>query len=213
MIDLYYYPKNASFAPHLLLREIGADFDLKLVDRKVEAQKSEEYLKLNPTGRIPVLVHDNLILFESAAICIYICELDQQSRFMPLAGDFKRPLFFQWLTYLNNTVQAEFMLYRYPEKHTNDLSGIEAIKSRQDARIGEMYALLDKELAQKRFLLGEDVTACDHFLLMLALWSKKLSRPPLSFPNLRRFMNDMLERPAVRTVCELEGVDLGPYRS
>ena len=76
MIQLYYFPDNASLAPHLLLAETHADFSLVLVDRNSNAQKSKEYLKLNPAGRIPTLVHDDLVIFESPAICIYICELD-----------------------------------------------------------------------------------------------------------------------------------------
>ena len=82
MLELYYFPDNASLAPHLLLAEANLEYSLKLVDRKLNAQKSKEYLKLNPAGRIPTLVHNELILFESPAICIYICELDDHSQFI-----------------------------------------------------------------------------------------------------------------------------------
>ena len=108
MLQLYFYPDNASLAPHLLLAETNADYSLRLVDRNTNAQKSKEYLKLNPSGRIPTLVHNELVIFESPAICIYICELGSKSQFIPPIGDPRRPLFFQWLTYLNNTLQAEF---------------------------------------------------------------------------------------------------------
>jgi glutathione S-transferase len=50
MLSLYYYPGNASLLPHMMLREIGAEFELRLVDRGQNAQKSPEYLKLNPSG-------------------------------------------------------------------------------------------------------------------------------------------------------------------
>ncbi len=59
MLELYYYPDNASLAPHLLLAETGADYALKLVDRSSYAQKSKEYLKLNLAGRIPHLCTAN----------------------------------------------------------------------------------------------------------------------------------------------------------
>ena len=57
------------------------------------------------------------------------------------AGHPDRPLFFQWLTYLNNTLQAEFMLWRYPENHT---VGAEGIKAAQDPRLDGTPTLLDK---------------------------------------------------------------------
>jgi len=129
MLELYYFPDNASLAPHLLLVETKIEYSLRLVDRNSNAQKSKEYLKLNPAGRIPTLVHNELVLFESPAICIHICELDASSQFIPSIGHSNRPLFFQWLTYLNNTLQAEFMVWRYPDQHTTHLEGVEGIKA------------------------------------------------------------------------------------
>jgi len=211
MLQLYYFPDNASLAPHLLLAETHANYALTLVDRTSNAQKSKEYLKLNPAGRIPTLVHDDLVLFESPAICIYICEQDQNSRFIPPFGRANRPLFFQWLTYLNNTLQAEFMVWRYPENHTTVASGIEGVRVSQDRRLVGILALLNEELSKKPFLLGDNVSACDHFLFMLALWCEKISRPPTSFENLLRFMRKMSQRPAVQEVCRIEGIDLSRY--
>lgn len=211
MLELHYFPDNASLSPHFLLVETQAEYSLKLVDRNSNAQKSKEYLKLNPAGRIPTLVHNGLVLFESPAICIYICELDAASRFIPPVGHPGRPLFFQWLAYLNNTLQTEFMVWRYPDRHTTDVGGINAIKAAQDRRLVDILALLDEELGQKSFLLGDTVSACDHFLFMLALWCDRISRPPTSFAHLRRFMRQMAERKAVQKVCELENIELGRY--
>ena len=68
MMALYYYPGNASLLPHMALREAGAPFELRLVDRTKNAQNSAEYLALNPNGRIPTLIDGDLVLFETAAI-------------------------------------------------------------------------------------------------------------------------------------------------
>lgn len=182
-----------------------------LVDRDINAQKSKEYLKMNPAGRIPTLVLGDLLLFESPAICIYICELDPSAQFLPPVGHPNRPMFFQWLTYLNNTLQAEFMVWRYPLNHTTDGNGFEKIKAAQDQRLVGILALLDEELSKKKFLLGENVNACDHFLFMLALWCEGISRPPASFANLYRFMRKMSQRMAVQKACEIEGIDLSAY--
>ena len=55
MYRLHYYPGNASLTPHMLLHEIGAPFELVLVDRRRDAHKDAAYLRLNPMGRIPTL--------------------------------------------------------------------------------------------------------------------------------------------------------------
>jgi len=211
MLELYYFPNNASLAPHLLLSETNVDYSLKLVDRNQNAQKSKEYLKLNPAGRIPTLVHNELVLFESAAICIHICELDASSEFIPGVGHPDRPAFFQWLTYLNSTLQAEFMVWRYPDRHTTQIAHIEEIRAAQDRRLVDSLTLLDEELARKPFLAGDSIYACDHFLFMLTLWCGNISQPPTSFSNLRRFMNEMCQRKAVQEVCELEDIDLSSF--
>lgn len=211
MLQLYYFPDNASLAPHLLLAETGAEYSLNLVDRNSNAQKSKEYLKLNPAGRIPTLVHNDLVLFESPAICIYICELYPDSQLIPSIGHPSRPLFFQWLSYLNNTLQAEFMVWRYPENHTIDAKAIESIKASQNQRLVGILALLDEELNNKPFFLGSNVSACDHFFFMLALWCEKISQPPTSFMNINRFMREMSQRIAVQKVCEIEGITLDCY--
>lgn len=58
MYDLHYSPGTASLLPHMMLRELGVPFELKLVDREGGEQDGADYLRLNPNGRIPVLVED-----------------------------------------------------------------------------------------------------------------------------------------------------------
>ena len=125
MYELYYSPGNASLAPHIILEEMGAEFELVLVDRKKNAQRSAEYLSLNPAGRIPTLVHGDLVVFESPAICIYLAEQCPALKLIPPEGSKSRPLFHQWLMYLTNTLQAELMIYFYPERHTTDPGGLQ----------------------------------------------------------------------------------------
>ena len=114
MYKLFYYPRNASWAPHLVLKELGVDHELILVDRKTNAHKSADYLALNPTGRIPTLIDGELVIFESAAICLHLCDQHPQSNLAPKIGDPFRAEFLQWLFYLNSTLQPELMVYFTP---------------------------------------------------------------------------------------------------
>jgi glutathione S-transferase len=74
MIQLHYFPGNASMTPHILLEELGVPFELQFVDRSAGAHKSPDYLKLNPNGLIPVLVDGDLVLYETAAICLHLVD-------------------------------------------------------------------------------------------------------------------------------------------
>jgi glutathione S-transferase len=195
----------------MLLAEKQLNYELTLVDRKTEAQKNPEYLKLNPTGRIPTLAFDDQIIYESAAICLLLCERHPDKKLIPAPGTIERARFYQWLFYLNASLQPELMVYFYPQKHTAATSGYEDIKQAQEIRVTQMFALIDQELENKIFLLGDNISACDFVLFMLLHWGSGLKKPPLSFPNLVRYLRRMAQRESVQKVCVIEGTSLEVY--
>ena len=114
--------------------------------------------------------------------------------------------------YLNNTVQAELMVYFYPEKHTTDQSSTANIVAAQESRVTEMFHLLDNELEDKSYLVGDSITVCDYFLLMLSIWADEFTKPPLSFPNLGRYLRNLAKRKAIQKVCKKENLSLTAYQ-
>ena len=212
MYQLYYYRLNASMAPHFVLEALNVDFELIEVDRKSNAQKSSEYLALNPAGRIPTLVDGEQVIFESPAICVHLAESHPKANLIPSIKSVDRAKFFQWLMYLTNTVQAELMIYFYPEKHTTDGTATRCIVDMQQQRISQCWALLDSELVGKNALVGDTITVCDYFLFMLAVWSDELERPPLAFPNLSRYLRTLAKDPAIVRACKTENFSLSEYQ-
>lgn len=189
------------------------NYELILVERKSNLQKSQEYLKLNPAGRIPTLVDNGLAVFESPAICIHLCEQHPEHQLIPALGTTERPLFFQWLAYLNNTLQAELMVRYYPHRHTIDDNGIPGVMAAQEERIAEALNIVDKQLEGKNYLLGEAITACDYFLFMLAEWCLPFKHSPVSYPNLGAFLQRMTENDTIKSVCDIEGINLSPFKA
>lgn len=199
-------------APHFVLEQIKANFELVLVDRKSNAQKSAEYLALNPTGRIPTLVDSGQAISESSAICIHLAESHPQANLIPELGNADRPKFFQWIMYLTNTVQAELMLYFYPQNHSDEQANLPAIVATQEQRLIEMLTLLDQELARKDYLVGSQLTVCDFYLFMLSVWADELKQPPLAFEHLSKYLKKMAKLEAVRKVCAKENLSLTDYQ-
>ncbi len=213
MYTLYYYPNNASLAPHFLLHHMKADYELVLVDKKSNGQKSAEYLKLNPAGRIPTLVENGQAIFESPAICIHLCEQNPSADLIPAIGDPLRPIFFQWLAFLNNTLQAELMVRYYPHRHTSDESSIPNVVKAQDDRIADALSIIDDQLAKHEYLIADRFSACDYFLFMLAEWSLPVKRSPITFPHLSKYLNKLAAHPTIKAVCDIEGIDLKPFNA
>lgn len=69
---LFYSPHTRSIRVYWLILELGLDVELKIVDLNKGENRSSEYLKLNPAGKVPSFVDDNVSLFESTAICLYL---------------------------------------------------------------------------------------------------------------------------------------------
>ncbi len=208
MIELYYFPGNANLAPHMLLEEMGVPHRLVLVDRNVAAHKSPAYLKLNPHGRLPTLVEGELVLFETAAICLHLVDTHPQAQLAPALGTPARAQFYKWLVYLTNTVQAELLLYFYPEKLCDDAGEAERLRARAEEHVAAMFDHIEAALSEhgKFFLLGEQYSAVDPYLFMLARWTRMMARPARSRPALGAYLARMADRPAVQRAFAAEGI-------
>jgi glutathione S-transferase len=217
MYKLYYYPGNANLAPHILLEEIGASYELVLVDRERNEQKSKAYMKLNPNGRIPTLVDGKLILFESAAICMYLADKHSTVNLLPPVEDRARAYLYQWLIYLTNTVQPEILAFHYPSQYianTLNISSIEeimdSIRIASEERLVGMFKIINDSITEGPYILGRKFSMCDAYLLMLSRWCRPLKHSPRKFPNLHRCLELVAARPTVHRAFEWEGLK-DPY--
>ncbi len=207
MRKLHYHPSNASMAPHLLLEEIGAPFELVFVDRSHGAHQSAAYLALNPNGLIPVLEEDGgLVLFETAAICLHLADMHPQAALAPAIGTPQRAHFYKWLAWLTNTLQATLIVYFYPERWADTPEAVAQVKAHAEQKVGVMLDQLDTELARHGgpWLLGADFSAVDAYALMLCRWTRGFNRPARSLPQLGPYLQRVLARPATQRVFARE---------
>ena len=208
MLQLHYYPGNASMTPHILLEELGVPFELVLVDRNRNAHKSPEYLRLNPNGLIPVLTDRDLVLYETAAICLHLADLHPAAGLAPPLGTLARAHFYKWLSWLTNTLQATLMLYFYPERWASPdhVQGATTVKARAEARVGSLLDQIEAELVRHGgpWLLGQQFTALDPYTLMLCRWTRDFGRPARSLPVLGSYLQRLLQRPSVQRAFATE---------
>jgi glutathione S-transferase len=201
MIQLYYSPGSANLVPHILLEEIGAPFELVLVDRASAAHKKPDYLKLNPNGQIPVLVDGDFVLYETAAIALYLADCFPEKHLAPPFGTRERAHYTQWMVWCTNTLQAMLMHFFYPERMVDDgdTAAAAQVKRRAEARAGGMLDVLDQQLGAHggEFVLGGQFSAVDPYALMLGRWTRSFARPARSLPHLGPYLQRMLARPAV----------------
>lgn len=205
MIELHYHPSDASLMPHIALEELGVPFKLSLVDRSRNAQKSPEYLKLNPNGLIPVLVDGDLVLYETPAILLHLADTHPQPALMPPLGTPERAHAYKWLVWLSNTLQATLVQYFYAERYVPP-QGVTDFRLRTEVRITTQLYQLEAQLKSSGgpWLLGDTYTAADCMAFVLCCWTRKLQCPANSLPALNGYIHRMRQRPAVQRACATE---------
>jgi len=212
MLQLHYFPGNASLIVHIVLEEIGVPFELAYVDRAAAAHKSVAYLALNPNGLIPVLVDDTvsaaepLVLYETAAICMHLADSHARARLLPPLATRDRAEAYKWLAWLATTMQPALSLYFYPERWADDSSGAAAVKAHAEAKVGGLLEQIDAELARHGgpWLLGAGYSIVDPYAFVLCRWTRGFGRPARGMTHVKPWLDRMLARPAVERAFATE---------
>lgn len=202
-------------APHAVLREIGCHFELARVDIARGDNRDQAYLALNPNARVPTLIHGSRVIYESAAILLYLCENHPEAGLMPLPGEAGREAFLQWLFWCTNTLQEDLQHWWHADNYLDTESAREEMKIVAERRLARMFSQLDSHLGQGGpHLLGARFSAVDIFLVMLCRWTRAMAVPATSYPNLNRLIGLVTVRPAWAEMMQAEGIDWnGPIAS
>lgn len=206
MYQLYLGSSTAGFAPHVLLRETGADFELKFLDMDAGEHKRPDYLRINPHGRVPTLVIDGQPMTESAAICLWLADRHPQAGLAPAGDDPQRAIYLQWMLFLASTVHGALMPYFYPQRYTSD-ANTDAVKQAAVTASTGWFEEINRHLAARGpYLLGERLSAADIYLFMLVRWGRHFANPPSRMPAIAAFMQRLFERASVREAFAAEGI-------
>jgi len=207
MYKLYFAPGSAAMAPHAMLEDIGAPFELIKVDIKTGEQHSADYLKLNPHARVPTLIYDgDRLLYESTAICLLLADRHPGIPFVPKVDSKDRGPFLQWMAYLTNTLQESCMHWWHPEKFVDGADQQAAVKRKAEQRTAEMFRFLDGQLAGP-FLCGSTFYICDYYAVMLARWTRTMATPAHTNPNVNKLIRAVMQRPGYARMLKAEGIE------
>lgn len=194
-MKLFYVPGVCSLSPHIVLREMGADFQLDKVDRKTKiAESGIDYNQLNPKSYVPALqLDDGSVLTEGASILMYLADQKGGEKIAPKAGTRERYKLQEWLVFIATELHKNFSpLFR----KTPDPAFRENLVKRLD--------LVAATLAKQPYLLGDKLSAADAYLFTVLRWAERVELPlPAA---LQQFMQRMKARPAVARALEVEGL-------
>ncbi len=209
MYKLYYSQGLASLVPHFVLQEIGAEFELVEVDRSKGQHKTPEYLAMNPNARIPTLQDGDLTLFETAAICLHLADRHAEAALIPAVGTRERSEAYQWITFLTNSPQVDFWQYFRPEFYV-PAERFDEYKTVMAAHMARHLGVLDAHLEGRDFMVGNQLSIVDFYLLLIGRWSRHIDPPTRSFPNITRLLEKLCKLPSVTTTFARENINT-PY--
>ena len=204
MLQLHWYPGTAAMIPHIVLEEMDVPYERVLVDRARDHHKRPDYLKLNPNGLIPVLTDGDLVLYETAAIVLHLCDTHPQAQLAPALATSERAHFYKWLVWCTNTLQATLLAYFYPERWVKEgnAEGAAEVKAAAQARVQPLLDQLDDLLARGGpWALGERYSALDAYVFTLCRWTRNFSEGKArERTHLGPYLQRMADRPAVQRV-------------
>jgi glutathione S-transferase len=202
-VKLYYIPGACSLAPHIALREAGADFRIEKVDQNTKVTESgESYGAINFKGRVPALrLKNGTLITEGAAVLQFIADQAPKSKLAPANGSLERVRLQEHLSFISTELHKAFspLFAAKPPKG----------EARQDAEaiINQRFDMVEKMLSDGRpFLLGDTFSVADGYLFVITGWLKPTGIGLGDRPNLRAFVDRVAARPAVQAAMKAEGL-------
>jgi glutathione S-transferase len=201
-MKLYFSPGASSFAPHVLLQETGLPFTRERVDLiKHVTETGGDYYEINPRGLVPVLeFQDGQRLSEQSIVSQYICDKAGRTDLMPEAGSMARYRVMEWQTYVATELHKSFSPLFKPHDT--------AVRENTTKNLLRKFTLVNQQLDGKKYLTGNNFTAADAYLFVIAHWTKRFDIDISALTVLKAYLRRISERDAVQETLNAEGAGL-----
>ncbi len=188
-IRLYHYPRTRATRVLWLLEEIGAPYELTLIE-DWDDRKSPEHLARHPLGRVPVIEEDGGAVFESAAICLHLADLHPDAGLIPPVGTHERALVYQWTLFAMTELEAGILA-------VFAMRDVDAQKAEARAEgLREAVQAVEDALDGREYLVGGRFTVADLVVAAVLLYARGSELLGDRFPRVAAYLERADERPA-----------------
>ncbi|MFD0326773.1 glutathione S-transferase C-terminal domain-containing protein [Lysobacter gummosus] len=204
-MKLYYTPHTCSFAPHIVLRELGIEAELRRVrigPDPIVVADGRDFRELGALGYVPLLeLDDGRVLHEGVSILQYLADQHPGSDLAPAPGSAERIELNQWLTFISSELHKLFSPWLFHPEYG------EAPARIARERLQPRLALVDRHLAKNAFVLGERFSIADAYLYTIAGWARVLKMDLHPYPALDAYLDRIGQRDSVRDALRRERED------
>lgn len=188
MMQLYFSPRSRAFSCLWLMEETGKPYERVLTDITTGAQKTPEFLAINPMGKVPALKDGDAMLGEAAAICAYVAERYPDAGLAPPIGDPLRAKYFYWLFFAPSCIEpAIIQIFTKIQVPTSTAGWGEAT---------QVFDVLEAALENGPWILGENFSAADIIVGSGLNFAVRTFKMVPSRPAFDRYLDRCAARPA-----------------
>lgn len=195
MADITFYtnPMSRGRIVHWMLEELGVPYEMKILDLEKGEHKQPEYLKINPMGKVPAIVHRGVVITEAAAICTYLTDAYPQAKLAPAADDPQRGTYLRWIFFAAACVEPAIIdkLFARPAVERKSALGY--------GSYGDTLDALETALKPGPYILGDRFSTADVYVgaqLQWGLMVKALEPRPV----FREYVDRIAQRPALQKI-------------
>lgn len=194
-MKLYWSPRSRSFTTLWLMEEAGQPYQRVLTDISAGANKTPDYLAINPIGKVPALVDGDAVMAESAAICTYVADRYPQAKLAPALSDPRRAKYLQWMFFAPSCIEPA-ILQAYLKLDIPSASAAWGSTT-------QTFDVLDQALEKGPWLLGNEFSAADVAIGAGINYAIRMFKMVPTRPNFDRYLDACAVRPAFQTALSL----------
>jgi glutathione S-transferase len=195
-IILYHAPQSRSSATLTLLEELGAPYELQILNMKAGEQRQRGYLAVNPLGKVPAIRHRGALVTEQVAIFLYLADLFPKAGLAPAVGEPLRGPYLRWMVYYAACYEPAIV-----DQAMKRAPGPPAMSPYGD--FDTMLGAILERLADSPYLLGEIFSAADVLWGMALHWGTMFKIIPES-PNVASYVARVTARASFAKVAALD---------
>jgi glutathione S-transferase len=191
-VTLYHSPNTRSTGTLILLEELGAPYDLHVLNMQAGEQRQPAYLAVNPMGKVPALRHGEAIITEQVAVYLYLADLFPEAGLAPAIGDPLRGPYLRWMAFYAASFEPAVV-----DRARKQEPGPQAMSPYGD--YDTMLATVVGQLAKGPYLLGDRFTAADVLWGTALGWTTMFDVVP-KLPVIMDYAQRIGSRPAAARV-------------
>jgi glutathione S-transferase len=193
-IVLFHCPNSRSSGTLVLLEELGAPYELRVMNMQAGEQRQPAYLSINPMGKVPAILHGDILVTEQVAVYLYLADLFPGAGMTPPVGDRRRGPYLRWMAFYAGCFEPALV-----DKAMKREPGPAAMSPYGD--FDTVMSALNAQLRTGPFILGQDFLAADVLWGSALAWTTMFGLVPET-PEIKSYIGRVMGRPAAVRVRE-----------